>query len=121
MDFLVFFWMPFTIKPMLLEKIKIKVCLVVTSTVEAFEDVGARFTLLGFQSRGIRLVITVATPCKMSVVFRFVVTVTFGTFWSLNSAKKGCVTPVFALRHTRTHVGTSNCSYVASYVEAPVY
>jgi len=63
---------------MLSEKTKVKVCLVVTLTVEAFESVGARFTLLGFQSKGIRL--TFATLCKMLVVFRFVGTVIFGIF-----------------------------------------
>jgi len=72
--------MLFTIEPILPEKIKIKVCLVVTSTVEAFEGVGARFTLFGFQSRGIRLAITFAILCEILVVFRFVVTITFGTF-----------------------------------------
>jgi len=72
--------MLFAIESMLLEKTKVRVCLVVTSTVEAFEGVGVRFSLLGFQSRGIRLVITFATLYKMSVVFRFVGTVTFGTF-----------------------------------------
>ena len=122
-DFLLFFWMPFAIKPILPEKTKVRVCLVVTSTVEAFEGMGARFTLLGFQSKGIRLAIIFAILCKMSAVFRFVGTVTFGIFWFLNSARKGCMTPfpaVLALRYTRIHVGTSNRSYVASYVEASV-
>ena len=72
--------MLFAIEPMLLEKIKIRVCLVVNLTVKTFEGVGARFFLLSFQSRGIRLVITFATLYKMSVVFRFVGTITFGIF-----------------------------------------
>ena len=72
--------MLFAIKPILLEKTKVRVCLVVILTVEAFEGVGARFILLGFQSRGIRLAITFAVLYKMSVVFRYVRTMIFGIF-----------------------------------------
>jgi len=72
--------MPFMIELMLPEKTKVRVYLVVTSTVKAFEGVRARFALLGFQSREIKLAIIFTTPCKMSVVFRFVGTITFGIF-----------------------------------------
>ena len=72
--------MPFAIKPILPEKTKVRVCLVVILTIEAFEGVGVMFSLLDSQSREIRLATTFATPHKMSVVFRFVGTITFGTF-----------------------------------------
>ena len=68
------------IEPMLLEKTKVRVSLVVVSTIEVFESMGAGFTLLGFQPRKIRLAITFATPCKVLVVFRFVQTITFDVF-----------------------------------------
>ena len=72
--------MLFAIKPILLEKTKVRVYLVITLTVEVFEGVGARFILLDFQSRGIRLAITFAILHKMSAVFRYVRTMIFGTF-----------------------------------------
>jgi len=41
----------------------------------------------------------------------------------LNSARKGCVTPfpaILALRYSRVHIGISNCSNIAFYVEVSV-
>jgi len=40
--------MLFAIEPMLPEKTKVRVCLMVALTVEAFEGMGARFVLLSF-------------------------------------------------------------------------
>ena len=126
-DFLVFFWILFIIKPTLSEKTKVRVCLVVTLTVEAFEGVGAIFILLSFQSREIRLAITFAILHKILVVFRFVGTVVFGIFWFLNFARKCYVTSFSAvpvLKHAKIHISTSigisNHSYVTSYIEVSV-
>ena len=57
------------------------------------------------------------------MVFVFVQATILDIFGPLNSAKKGCMTlfpAILALRYSRVHIGTSNHSNVASYIEASV-
>jgi len=50
--------------------------------------------------------------------------ITFLTLSTINLACKSSVSPfptVFTLRDTRVHVGSMDCSYVASGIEASIY
>jgi len=92
-------------------------------TIQAFERVGAWFPFLGFQSWRIDLGVCFATPSEFSMMFRFVWTVTFDTFGTLDSARKCYVTPlpaVFALWDAGVHVGSPNGHDVVSDIEIPI-
>jgi len=115
--------MPFPIEPVPPKRTLIGVCLVVSATIQAFEQVEAWFPFLGFQSWWVDLGICFATPSEFSMMFGFVWTVTFDTFGTLDSAQKCCVTPlpaVFALWDTGVHVGSPNGRNVVSNVETPI-
>ena len=58
----------------------------VALAVRAFEQMGAWFAFLGFQSRWVDFGISLAAPTEFSVVFGFVGTITFDAFGPLNSA-----------------------------------
>ena len=72
--------MLFTIEPVFPKRTKVRVSLVVISTVKAFKDIGAGFSLFDFQSGGISLAVTFATPCEVLVMFIFMWTITFDIF-----------------------------------------
>jgi len=85
--------------------------------------VGAWFILLGFQSWWVDLGICLATPTEFSMVIRFVRTVAFDAFGTLDSTQKCCMSPfpaVFALRNTRVHVGSPNGRDVVANIKAPI-
>ena len=75
------------VKPVFLEQILVRFCLLITLAVRALEHMRAWFVFLGFRIRRVKLVICLATPPKLAMVFRFVWTTAFYTFYSLNSAR----------------------------------
>ena len=80
---LILFSMPFTIEPVFLEKILVRVCMMIASAVKTFEEVGVWFTLLSFQPRRVGLTVCFTTLSKVLIVFGFVGTITLDTFGSL--------------------------------------
>ena len=60
--------MPFLVEVMSPEGTSIRVGLIITFTVQAFEEVRTWFTLLGFQIQGVGFEVCLAIPSKMSVI-----------------------------------------------------
>jgi len=81
------------------------------------------FTLLGFKSRRVRLLICLATPCKLVVMFRFVEAIALDAFSLLESTQEYYMSPlpaVLVLRDIWVYVGISDSCNIAFYVEASV-
>ena len=72
MDFLIFFHVPFSIKLVFPKKAQIKVSLMVTLIVRAFERVEIRFLLFCFESKRTDLEVQFATSHKMLVMLTLV-------------------------------------------------
>ena len=122
-DLSVFLQMPFPVKPMSPKQTLIGVCLVVSMTIQAFEQMGAWFSFFGFQPWRVDLGICFAAPSKFLMMFGFVWIVVFNTFGTLNSVWKGCVAPlpaVFALWNTRVHISTPDGRDVVPDIETPI-
>ena len=115
--------MPFPIEPVSPKQTLIGVCLVVSATIRVLEQMGARFSFLGFQPRRIHLGISFATLSEFLMMFRFMWTIAFDAFGTLDSARKGCMFPlptILALRDTGVHVGSPNGRNVVSNIKTPV-
>ena len=122
-DLGVLFLVAFPIESVSPKRTLVGVSLVVAPTVRTFEWVGAWFALLGFQSWWVDLGICLATPTKFSMVFRFVRTIAFDAFGTLDSTWKCWVSPfpaVFALRNAGVHVGSPNGCNEAANIKAPI-
>jgi len=76
--------MPLMIEPMSPEWTLNRVSLMISFTIGALERMRARFALLGFKSRRISFIISLATPTELSMMFRLVRAVAFNAFRSLN-------------------------------------
>ena len=95
----------------------------ISFTIGALERIRARFTLLGFKSRRISFIVSLATPTELSMMFQLVRAIAFNAFFSLNPARQGGVSPFPAIltkRDARVHVCTSDSGDEVSYVETPV-
>jgi len=86
MDLGIFFYVPFSVESMSPKRTLVGISLMVALAVRAFEQMGAWFAFLGFQSRWVDFGISLAAPTEFSVVFGFVGTITFDAFGPLNSA-----------------------------------
>ena len=64
----------------------------ISFTIGALERMRARFALLGFKSWQVGFIVSLATPTKLSVIFRLVRAIAFHAFCSLNPARHGGVT-----------------------------
>jgi len=114
---------PFAIEPILLEQTEIGVCLMVSMTVRALEEVRARFAFLSLKSKGVSFSIHFATPPKLVMIFRFMRSVALDALGSLNMVGQSCVSPspaILALRDARIHIDTPNGNNVLSNIEASV-
>jgi len=69
--------MPFFVEAIVPEQTSVRVCLVVTLAVDAFEGVGARFALFGFKMREVSLEVSFAVPGKVIMMFCFMETIAF--------------------------------------------
>jgi len=69
MDLSIFSLVPLPVEPVAPKQALIGVGKVVSMTVQALERVGARFPFFSFQSWWIDLVISLAAPSKLSMVF----------------------------------------------------
>ena len=123
MDLGIFSQVPFPIEPMTPKWTLVRVSKMVSTTVEAFEQVGTWISLFCFQSRQIDFGVGLAAPPKFSMMFQFVQSIAFDAFGSLNPIQKCSMAPfpaVFTLRHTRIHVGSLDGRDVIAYIEASV-
>jgi len=89
MDLSVLLYMPFPIEAVSPKWTNVGVGLVIPFAVGAFEQVRARFTLLGFQPRWVNFSIGFATPSKFSMVLQLVRAITFDAFGPLDSTREG--------------------------------
>jgi len=115
--------LPFPIKPVSPEWTLVGVRLMIPLAIRAFEWVRAWFPFFCFQSWKVDLIIHLTTPSKFPMVFRFVRTVAFDTFWSLDSAWECHMTSlpaIFTLWDTWVHVGFLNGCDISSDVEISV-
>ena len=92
MDLSILFNMPLTIESMSPKWTMNGVSLVISFTIGALERMRARFALLGFKSWQVGFIVSLATPTKLSVIFRLVRAIAFHAFCSLNPARHGGVT-----------------------------
>ena len=63
--------MLFFVEVMAPEWTSIRVYLVVALAVNAFEGMGAKFTLFGFKTRGVSLKVSFVVPGKVTMMFHF--------------------------------------------------
>ena len=115
--------MPIIVESVFSEQIVITICLVITLAVDIFERVSIWFSFLCFKPQKIHLEIGFAILCYFSVIFQFVWTIVFLTFWSMHVTCICNVTPlpaVLVLRNAKVYIGSSNCSNIAFYIEACV-
>jgi len=63
--------MLFFVEVMVPEWTSIRVYLVVALVVDAFEGMGARFTLFGFKTREVSLKVSFIVPGKVTMMFHF--------------------------------------------------
>ena len=75
---MVFLSVLFIVKPMFPEGTQIRVCLMITSAVQA------QFALLNFKPRKISFVVCFTTPSKIPIMFGFMRTIAFYILGSLN-------------------------------------
>ena len=83
----------------------------------------ARFAFLGFQPWRVCLGISFVTPSEFAMMFGFMWSIAFDAFGALNSAQKGCVSPIptiLALGDTGVHVGSPDGHNVVSNIETSV-
>ena len=100
----------------------IAVCLVITFTVHAFEDMRTWFTFLSGCS--ICFLILHATPCFLSVVFGCMSSIALGTPGDMRATAKCQMSPlptVLALWNAWIHIGTFDGSNETSNIEATIY
>ena len=115
--------MPLPVKSVPPEWTQVGVSLMIAMAIRVFEQMRARFALLGFQPRWVNLGVSFTTLAKFSVVFRFVWAVTFDAFGSLDFARECCVVllpTVFALWNSGVHVGSSDSCDEVTDVETSV-
>jgi len=115
--------MPLAVEPVLPKWTLITISLVFAFVVDAFEQMRAWFTFCSFEPWRIDFEIGFATPCHVSMMFKFVGAITYLASCSMCSAGKGSVFPllvVLVLRDTRIYGSASDSGNVATYVEAPI-
>jgi len=86
MDLSILLLLPFSVEAVFPEGTLVGICLMVTSTIGAFEGVRAGFALLHFKAQWVCLLICLTAPPEFVMVLELVRTVTFDTFGTLNSA-----------------------------------
>jgi len=91
--------------------------------VDTFKQMRVWFTFCSFEPWRIDFAIGFATPCYVSMMFKFVGAITCLASCSMCLADKGGVSPlsaVLVLRNTRIHVSILDSGNVVTYVEAPI-
>ena len=120
MDFDLFFVMPFTIEFIFPEWTLVRVCLVITMIIQAFEHMQTQFTFLCFKLGRVDFVICLVTLSKLTMMFSFLQTTALDTFRFLDPTWVSCVTPpptVLTLEHTWIHVYVSDSGNMVSYIK----
>ena len=122
-DLSVFLLLPFSVESVSLEEALVGVGLVVPPTIRALKRVWAWFTFLHLEMRRVCLLISLATPSEFTVVFGFVGTITLDALGTLDSARKGHMTPlpaILTLGYAQVHVSTSNCGNILANIKAAI-
>jgi len=118
-----FFVVLFTIEPIFSEWILVRVCLVISMIVQAFECIQVWFIFLCFKSGRIDFVICLIAPSKLVVVFSFMWTTALDISRSLDPAWDSCVAlplTVLILGHTWVHICAFDGGDIVSYIKAPI-
>ena len=116
--------MPFFVETMVPEWTSIRVCLVVTLAVDAFEGMGTIFTLFGFKTREISLEVSFAVPSKVIMMFHFMGAIAFQVPSLLKTIWEDSVTPLptaLILWDTGVHICPFDSNNEAINVEALIY
>ena len=99
------------------------ISLIVSFAIGALERVRAGFALLGFESGWVNFIISFTAPTELSVMFRLVGAIAFGTSCSLDPTRHGGMAPlptVLAEWNTGVHVCASDGGDMVSYIKASV-
>ena len=80
--------MPLLVEVMTSKRAHIRICLMITFIVKAFERIRIWFTLLSFKVRRIHLKVYLAASDKITVIFNFVWSVTFNILRILETASE---------------------------------
>ena len=122
-DLGVFFAMLFLIKTVLPKRTISGIGLMIAFAIGALERVGARFTLLCFESRRVSFFVSLTVPCKFSIENGLVWTITFDAFSSLDLTYACYITSlpaVFALGDIWIHVCISNDADESSNIDPSI-
>ena len=108
-EFLLFFTVPISVKPVMPIRTAIAIRLMVSFAVHTFEDIRTWLTSNGDHT--ICFLIFHATPCFLSVVFGIVSSITLGISEDMRASAKCRMTPlpiVFTLRNSWVHICFAN-------------
>ena len=124
MDLWILLLMPLSVETVLPEWTCYWVCLMLSSTIGAFESMWTQFAFFGFEVWRVNFVVGFATPTKFTMVLQLVRSIILYAFWALNPARESQMTPfptVFTLRDTRVCISHSNCHNKPSDIETSIY
>ena len=122
-DLSIFLDMPFTIEPIFPEQTFIWVCLVISVTIRPLERMWVQNICFYLETRRVGLLIHLATPPKLMMVFRLVRAIALDVLGALNTAWHGSMSPsptILVLRDIWVHIGSLNSSNKSSYIKAPI-
>ena len=115
--------MPFFFEAMFPKWTICRISLVFVFVVGTPEEIGARFTLLYFESRRVNFIICLTAPCKFSMIYGLMWAIIFYTFCPLNSVyvcRVALFPAIFALEDASIHISASNGGDESSYVKSLV-
>ena len=122
-DLSIFLLVPLSVEPISPKETWVWICLIITSTVRAFEWMRTWFAFLHFKARRICLWVSFATPAELMMVFGFVGPIALDTFDPLDSIWECGITlfsAIFTLQNPKVYVSTSNSCDKPTDVEALV-
>ena len=119
-DLNIFLVVPLTVEPVFPEQTKMRVYLVIAMAVRVLENMWTQFTFFSFKVQWVCFFVGFAAPPKLTIVFRFVRSITFNVLQSLDSTRHDSMSlfpTIFTLRNIGVHVSTSNDSDIPSYIK----
>ena len=123
MDLSVFLLVLLSVEPMSPKETWVWICLMIASTVRAFEWMRTQFAFSCFKERRICLWVSFATPAELTMVFRFVGPIALDAFSSLDSTQEHGMIPfpaIFILWNPKVYVSTFNSRNELTNIEASV-
>lgn len=112
--------MPLSVESMLSEWTTVAIYLMFTLAINTLEWVSTRFFFLSFKSRRICFKVGLITPCYLSVMLDFMITVAFGAICMTSKSGMIPLLTILVLRNIRVHIGSLDSCNLLTYIETSV-